>query len=189
MAAERDEPVEAELDTEAGGDSMRGGGDQPPPPADDEGTGYKRPPREHQFKPGKSGNPKGRPKAAPGLRKILEKEIGERVRIPIGDKVLSLSKMQIVVKRLVEKAMKGDQRSIEHLINLNITMFGLGVENEDDHAPLTPGEEAFLAAFSRRLPGSDQEAGFEADPSELSMDEETEEEGQSDTGGEKNDAG
>lgn len=25
-------------------------------------VGYKRPPREHQFKPGQSGNPKGRPK-------------------------------------------------------------------------------------------------------------------------------
>ena len=35
-------------------------------------TGYKKPPKEHQFKPGQSGNPKGRPKKITSLKEALQ---------------------------------------------------------------------------------------------------------------------
>lgn len=159
-----------ELMAEAGGAGMHnnnGGSDVIDPP-EEEPTGYKRPPKKHQFKPGRSGNPKGRPKSAVGLRKILKRELSAKVAIREGGKTLSLSKLQAVVKRLVEKAMNGDQRAIEHLVNLNISIFGLGNDGPSESSALTPGEEAFLDAMMRRMPGSDEDAGFEGDPDAVS---------------------
>ena len=133
-----------------------------------EKVGYKHPPKKHQFGPGQSGNPGGRKPGARHLRTILAKELGSKVKINVGTdrapKQMTLSKLQIVVKRLIEKAMKGEQRSIDQLIQLNITMFGVGDEETDAAAKLTPGEEAFLAAMNRRLPSGDAEAGREAAP-------------------------
>jgi hypothetical protein len=39
---------------------------------DDEKVGYGRPPRQHRFKPGQSGNPKGRPKRGPKRLSVPE---------------------------------------------------------------------------------------------------------------------
>lgn len=135
----------------------------------EEKIGYKHPPRKHQFKPGQSGNPRGRKKAAIGLRKILEQELTATIRIDVGKpgapKTMSLSKLQVVVKRLVEKAMKGDQRAIEQLITLNVTIFGLGDADASAENQLSPGEQAYLDAVTRRFSSGDGDVGHMADPS------------------------
>ena len=40
-------------------------------------VGYGKPPRKSQFKPGQSGNPKGRPKGRKGFSTILVEELSE----------------------------------------------------------------------------------------------------------------
>lgn len=132
---------------------------------DDEPVGYKRPPRKHQFQPGRSGNPKGRPRGAKGLRQILEGEFSQRMRIMEGDKPLKVSKLQLIVKRELEKAMAGNQRAIEHVISLNIQMFGLGTDEPKEDEELTIGEQLYIETIMKRLgPSSDEEAGHDADP-------------------------
>ena len=48
-------------------------------------VGYGRPPIEHQFKPGRSGNPFGRPKGARRFTADLLDELGEIVAVTSGD--------------------------------------------------------------------------------------------------------
>ena len=44
-------------------------------------TGYARPPKGHQFKPGQSGNPGGRPKGARNLRTDLTRMMKKHVLV------------------------------------------------------------------------------------------------------------
>jgi hypothetical protein len=167
------EGSELEPQTEAGGS---GNGQIPvdrdvTAAPDDEPIGYKRPPKKHQFEPGRSGNPKGRPRGAKGLRQILQGEFSQRMQIMEGNKPLRVSKLQLIVKRELEKAMAGNQRAIEHVISLNIQMFGLGSDEPKEEEELTLGEQLYIEAIMKRLgPTSDEEAGHAADPDIASSD-------------------
>jgi hypothetical protein len=48
---------------------------------DPDAVGYGRPPRSTRFKPGQSGNPKGRPKGVQSLGAILDKALAARVSV------------------------------------------------------------------------------------------------------------
>ena len=48
---------------------------------DDDRVGYRRPPKHTRFKPGQSGNPKGRPKHAPNLKTEFLEELGDDVTV------------------------------------------------------------------------------------------------------------
>jgi hypothetical protein len=129
---------------------------------DEEPVGYGRPPKHSRFKPGRSGNPGGRPKSARGLRTLLREEMRERVSVTENGKTKKLSKLQIIVKRLFEKAGKGDARAISTLMELNIRV--VGIEDDDNKAaPLTPEEQEILRNLKRRRFGSDAEAGHAGD--------------------------
>ena len=76
-------------------------------------VGYKKPPEHTQFKPGQSGNPKGRPKNTKNLKTDLKEEIHELIKITEGGQIHEISKQRALMKRLMEKGLKGDMRAIE----------------------------------------------------------------------------
>src|SRR5207237_8691001 len=57
-----------------------------PKKIDGEGVGYGRPPSPSRFKPGQSGNPRGRPKGQRNLLSDLRDELAEKIRIREGDR-------------------------------------------------------------------------------------------------------
>ena len=130
------------------------GNRKPPTPSaiddeDDEGVGYKRPPKKHRFKPGQSGNPRGRTTGAKGLKTILKKELSGRVRITENGKTRTISKIELLVKRLVEKGGKGDFKSIAKLLDLGALVFGMDDEDRSATA-LTREEQAIIDEAAKR---------------------------------------
>ena len=81
-------------------------------------VGYGKPPVGSQFKAGQSGNPKGRPKAAPTFIDTLIKEAGKQITVTQGGNATKMSQLQVMAKALYAKAMKGDIQSAKLILQL-----------------------------------------------------------------------
>jgi hypothetical protein len=83
-------------------------------------VGRGKPPKAGQFKPGQSGNPKGRPKGA-SLRDIVQRianETVDREWARLRDLDPSLTRLEGVVARLFQNAQLGDVAAIKQVLEL-----------------------------------------------------------------------
>ena len=80
-------------------------------------VGYKKPPVATRFKPGQSGNAKGRPRAAKNFETVLAKELGVRVEISENGRRRSITKREAIGKQLVNKAASGDPKFVPLLFS------------------------------------------------------------------------
>lgn len=80
--------------------------------------GYRRPPASGKFKKGASGNPRGRPKGSRNFLTLLEKELDQTVVVNENGKKKKLTRLQAMVKRMVNGALQGDQKSLLTLIEI-----------------------------------------------------------------------
>ena len=80
--------------------------------------GYKRPPKSGQFKKGRSGNPKGRPKGSNNFLTILEQELGQSIVVNENGRKKTITRLQAMVKRMVAGALQGEHRSLLTLIEV-----------------------------------------------------------------------
>lgn len=83
-----------------------------------DGVGYRRPPKQHQFKPGQSGNPKGRPKGTPTLQEVMAREATKLIKIKQGDNVVSVPKLEALARRVFNKALEGDLAAARMIFQL-----------------------------------------------------------------------
>jgi hypothetical protein len=74
-------------------------------------AGYMKPPKQNQFKKGKSGNPKGRPKKIEDPYLVLQKVLVRKVQIKNDGGKISLE--EALIRRLKELAISGDRRAIQ----------------------------------------------------------------------------
>jgi len=84
-----------------------------------DGIGYGRPPLHTRFKPGQSGNPKGRPKNRKNISTVLREVLNENIKIKEGDKIKTVSKAEAMVRGTVLKALKGDTKSVMMVMELD----------------------------------------------------------------------
>src|SRR6478752_5394166 len=71
-------------------------------------VGYGKPPKATQFKPGKSGNPNGRPKGQPTTQQLLLDEAAKLVKIKAGEEIVHLSKHRAIIRKLYNMALEGN---------------------------------------------------------------------------------
>jgi hypothetical protein len=80
-------------------------------------VGYGQPPKQHQFKPGQSGNPKGRPKGAKNESTILHNIFNRQVEMRDGGRVRKVSVLEGMLLRFTDDALKGNPKSAAFLLN------------------------------------------------------------------------
>jgi hypothetical protein len=81
-------------------------------------VGYGRPPMTTRFRPGQSGNPRGRPKGARNLSTIVAAALSERVAINENGRRRRITKLEAAVKQLVNRAASGEARATQLLLAL-----------------------------------------------------------------------
>lgn len=74
-------------------------------------VGYRKPPKANQFKPGQSGNKKGRPKGRKNLRTIVDDTLYQRVKVTENGKTRTLTAFEVICLTAMRKAMEGDHRA------------------------------------------------------------------------------
>lgn len=113
-------------------------------------VGYRKPPKRTQFRPGQSGNPRGRPKGTKNLKTDLMEELGQKIMIREGDRSHSVTKQRAVVKSLVARTLKGDVRAATLLTSMMMRLTDTGEGAPDIEDVLIDDELAILKAFKRR---------------------------------------
>jgi len=111
----------------------------------DSAVGYGRPPLHSRFKPGKSGNPKGRPKNSRNLRTIIQDALTAKIVLRQGQGKRSISKLEGIVLRQVEGALKGNDKAALATLKM-AAQVGLleGPESEIETATLSASEKEMV---------------------------------------------
>jgi hypothetical protein len=92
--------------------SNRFGGDHNSP------VGYGRPPVNRQFKPGQSGNPKGRPKGRKNLTTIVDGALNSKITVRDKNGPRTLSKLEAMVEVQINKAVAGDRHAVATIVQI-----------------------------------------------------------------------
>src|SRR5262245_40068975 len=103
-------------------------------------VGYGKPPQHTQFRPGQSGNPAGRAKGVRNLKTDVQRTLKMPIKVNEGGRARKMSTQEGALLLLREKALKGEARALERLLEL------AGRYNSE---PAEPGTEP--------LPAEDQE--------------------------------
>lgn len=83
---------------------------------DEDAAGRNQPPPDSRFRPGQSGNPKGRPKGTRNLATLLAAELRRPVTVTEGGRTRRLQKAAVMVATQVNKALKGDTRAFNTVL-------------------------------------------------------------------------
>ena len=123
-------------------------------------VGYGRPPLHSRFKPGKSGNPKGRAKQSRNMRTIVQQVLNEDMQIREGGRLRRMSAMEALVRTTLTRSFKGDPKALVSLIVI-MKQSGYGPDRDEPMADLLSAAdyEVILADYRARNFSSD-----EADP-------------------------
>ncbi|WP_439364432.1 DUF5681 domain-containing protein [Bradyrhizobium sp. DASA03005] len=80
-------------------------------------VGYGRPPPEHQFKPGQSGNKHGRPKGSKNEATIINEILNRKIPIRDNGKARKITVLEGILTKAAEDALKGKDKAAAFLLN------------------------------------------------------------------------
>jgi hypothetical protein len=90
--------------------------DDATPPDDNCKVGYGCPPRHMRFKPGRSGNPRGRPRKSKELNKLIQSELDKTIAVKEDGREKRITKREAIVTQLVNRAIKGDTKASQFVL-------------------------------------------------------------------------
>jgi hypothetical protein len=133
------------------------------------------PPREYQFKKGQSGNPKGRPKGSKQISTLMEEELDRKVEVTLHGRRTKLSKRHVMVRQLVDRALKNDHKAITTCLAIQGAMNGSCGKGEalssiaEAFDTMVSKDELIFMEYVARQRAADAEGPDPEDPEEPSV--------------------
>jgi hypothetical protein len=127
-------------------------------------VGYKKPPRHSRFQPGQSGNPRGRQKGVRNLESDVKQTLETPVKLNDGGKPKRVSTQQAALLRLREKALMGDARSLDRLLQLAQIFNNVAATEPSSDKSVAAEDQAILEAYAAEIRG--RHAGDDSKPSD-----------------------
>jgi hypothetical protein len=86
-------------------------------------VGFGKPPKDYQYKKGKSGNSKGRPKGSRNIAVLFRKGMDDKVVVTEKGKQKKITVREAIVQRALIEAMKGKDKAIERIMKIYARQF------------------------------------------------------------------
>lgn len=126
-------------------------------------VGYKKPPKASRFKPGESGNPKGKQKGKKGLKTDLAAALDAKQTIRVNDKPFTGRRQELLLTTLAIRAAAGDLKAAQTLLPLIVQV--LGIEDRGiARGKLSKQDQAILDAVVADLDELGANAEVELEP-------------------------
>ena len=122
-------------------------------------VGYARPPKATQFAKGASGNPTGRPRGSRTVGSTLQDILQQKIAVTENGKSKRLPVFEVMLRRLVNEAMRSDPRAIKLLLSL-VDRYGDSAETKVHLADLLAEDQAILAQYGPPVGASGAGAGY-----------------------------
>jgi hypothetical protein len=118
-------------------------------------VGYGKPPAASRFKRGQTGNPKGRPKGQKNLKTLIRQAMTAKISVQEGSSNRQVSKIEGVVLRQLQNALKGNDRSAMAVIRMALQLGFLddSSENHQIEDALSAADERILQELINRRGG------------------------------------
>jgi hypothetical protein len=118
-------------------------------------VGYGSPPQAHQFKPGQSGNPRGRPKGAKNEATILHELLNRKIQVREAGRTRKITVLEAILLRFTEDALKGNTKSAAFIFN---RYAGAQVDDSQPIEQVNDDDRKVLDAFIRRIEAQHRKA-------------------------------
>lgn len=80
---------------------------------DDDKGGYGKPPKHSRYKPGQSGNPRGRPKKTKDVTALIQAELDKTIPVKEAGRSRRITKREAIITQLVNRAIQGETRPLQ----------------------------------------------------------------------------
>jgi hypothetical protein len=105
-------------------------------------VGYGKPPKQHRFQPGHSGNPKGRPKGKKNTTTLVREILDRKIEVRSGGKARKVTVREGILTGFAQASLKGDTKSAAFLLQ----RYDQPVDEQE--AVLIGEEEEILAVYA-----------------------------------------
>jgi hypothetical protein len=119
-------------------------------------VGKGRPPVSTRFRPGQSGNPKGRPKGTKNMISLARQALNKKIDIKESGRTKRITVLEAIVMTTIHRALKGDPKILPIIIGFDREISAAGereILRASRKTPTTASEA--LEAYRRTLQGED----------------------------------